>query len=295
MAKELSRLDRLKAAAKAHAAAERQRLEERAKAGDERSAALLAKIQNRDELIRDRIERTRERQMQKQRAVEERIQRHLARRGKAQRRSGRLQRDDVVAAALDLLADTGLDGMTLRDVAARLSIQAPALYWHFANKRDMVEAMAEALLADFVAALELPDDPADWRAWLRQTGHGLREAMLARPDGARIVAGSGVGGSRVLSDLVDEVLRALQAAGFDPVTASAGARTVINYTLGAVMEEQAGARADQRGDKGEKEAEGDEGDSPSIARSIDAELRLSPAAQFDLGLELVLRGLEARR
>jgi TetR/AcrR family tetracycline transcriptional repressor len=290
MAKELSRLDRLKAAAKAHAAAERQRLEERAKAGDERSAALLAKIQNRDEIIRERMDRTRERQVEKQRRVQERIQRHLARHGQVHRRPGRLQREDVVVAALDLLSETGLDGMTLRDVAARLSIQAPALYWHFANKRDMVDAMAEALLADFVAALELPDDPSEWRAWLRQAGHGLREAMLARPDGARIVAGSGVGGSRVLRELVDMVLRSLQAAGFDPVTASAGARTVINYTLGAVMEEQAVALNEPAGSSG-----ADTVDGSSIGRSIDAELRLSPAAQFGLGLELVLRGLEARR
>lgn len=290
MAKELSRLDRLKAAAKAHAAAERQRLEERAKAGDERSAALLAKIQNRDEVIRERMDRTRERQVEKQRRVQERIQRHLARHGQVHRRPGRLQREDVVVAALDLLSETGLDGMTLRDVAARLSIQAPALYWHFANKRDMVDAMAEALLADFVAALELPDDPGEWRAWLRQTGHGLREAMLARPDGARIVAGSGVGGSRALGELVDIVLRSLQAAGFDPVTASAGARTVINYTLGAVMEEQAVSLNEPAGP-----SDAETGEGSRIGRSIDAELRLSPAAQFDLGLELVLRGLEARR
>jgi hypothetical protein len=94
----------------------------------------------------------------------------------------------------------------------------------------------------------------------------------------------------VLTDLVDKVLRTLQAAGFDPVTASAGARTVINYTLGAVMEEQAVALNEPA-----PGAEGDKADASSIGRSIDAELRLSPAAQFDLGLELVLRGLEARR
>lgn len=36
-------------------------------------------------------------------------------------------------------------------------------------------------------------------------------------------------------------------------------------------------------------------DYPSISRSIDAQLRLSPVAQFDLGLELILRGLDTRR
>jgi hypothetical protein len=36
-------------------------------------------------------------------------------------------------------------------------------------------------------------------------------------------------------------------------------------------------------------------DFPSIAHSIDARLRLSSVAQFDMGLELILRGLETRR
>ena len=236
------------------------------------------------------MDRTRERQVEKQRRVQERIQRHLARTARSQRRPGRLRREDVVAAALDLLSETGIDGMTLRDVAARLSIQAPALYWHFANKRDMVDAMAEALLADFVGALELPDDPGEWRAlaaadwprtarvharpsgWranrCRQRRRWEPRAHRSRGQGAAFTAGRRLRPGDGLGRRQDgDQLHARRGHG------GAGV---------ALKEPAARSRAKRRMRR-------------RIGRSIDAELRLSPAAQFDLGLELVLRGLEGRR
>ena len=45
-----------------------------------------------------------------------------------------LTREKVVRTALRLLDKVGLDGLTLRKLAAELRVQAPALYWHFKNK-----------------------------------------------------------------------------------------------------------------------------------------------------------------
>jgi TetR/AcrR family tetracycline transcriptional repressor len=291
MAKQLSRLDRLKAAAKAHAAAEMARLEERAAAGDPKSKEALDKIRGRDALIRERIERTRQRQIEKQRVIHERIERHMAQRGRPQGRRGRVQPQDVIAAALELLDERGVDGVTLRDVAARLRVQAPALYWHFAGKSDIVDGMAHAMLTGFVDELEMPTDPAEWRTWMRQAAHGLRSAMLSHRDGARIVAGAGLGRARSLAVLIEKMLAVLEQAGFDPVTASAGGRAVISYSFGAVIEEQSPIDVDVTGPQIQEFLK----EFPGIAKSIDAQLRLSPQAQFDLGLELILRGLDTRR
>jgi len=51
----------------------------------------------------------------------------------------------VVLVALKLLDEVGLDGLTLRRLAAELGVQAPALYWHFANKRELLDHMAQAI------------------------------------------------------------------------------------------------------------------------------------------------------
>lgn len=291
MTKALSRLDRLKAAAKAHAEAERAKLQAQADAGDERSSSILARIQRmHDAQLREheqREQRRRTRQEEWQRRFQARIDQKAA---QMQGRRGRLQKDDIVASAMFLLDEKGVDGVTLRDVAAQLHVQAPALYWHFANKREMVHAVAQQMLAEFVDGLETQSDEAAWRPWLRTAAHGLRSAMLAHRDGARVVAEAGLGRAPALVGFIDRTLSVLEAAGFDPVTASAGARTVLSYALGEVIEEQAGPDIDAESAELEELVSA----FPNIGRAIDAQLRLSPAAQFDMGLELILRGLDTR-
>jgi TetR/AcrR family transcriptional regulator, tetracycline repressor protein len=281
MSEKLSTLQRLAQAAKAHAEAERTRLEARAGEGDLRAINMLVRIRERDRRAHARRDEIRQR-------IQARMEMQQA---AVARPRGRLQPSDVVAAALDLLDAKGLDAVTLRDLAAKLHVQAPALYWHFASKRDIVDAMAQAILVDHVAKVTPPADATAWRPWLRQMAHALRTAMLSRRDGGRIVAGAGLGRARALADIIALSLRTMEAAGFDPVTASAGTRTVLGYTFGAVIEEQSEPDVDTEA------AEINELVTayPDIARAIDAQLRLSPTAFFDMGLELILRGLETRK
>jgi AcrR family transcriptional regulator len=282
----LSRLQRFAAAAKARSEAQRAKLEERAAAGDRHAIADLERLNRSEQLVREQQARIRSRIEKCQQRAAAHQRDHRARTGR-----NRIEPADVVSAALALLDEKGIDGVTLRDVAAQLRVQAPALYWHFAGKGDIVDGMAHAMLSGFVGALEPPSNANDWRPWLRQAAHGLRDAMLAHRDGARVVAGAGLGRARALAELIEKMLGVLQHAGFDPVTASAGARTVISYVFGAVIEEQ----SPPPDDVPEPQVKEFLKDYPGIARSIDAQLRLSPAAQFDMGLELILRGLDARR
>jgi type II secretory pathway predicted ATPase ExeA len=54
----------------------------------------------------------------------------------------RLRREHVVDEAIVLLDADGLDALTLRKLATRLGVQAGALYWHFASKQALLDAMA---------------------------------------------------------------------------------------------------------------------------------------------------------
>src|ERR1700760_3630975 len=51
-------------------------------------------------------------------------------------------RERIVAVALELLDEGGLDGLTLRRLADRLGIRAPTLYWHVRNKRELLDLLA---------------------------------------------------------------------------------------------------------------------------------------------------------
>src|SRR4051812_8864236 len=77
-----------------------------------------------------------------------------------------LQRETVVREALALLDEVGLEGLTMRRLAARLGVQNPALYWHFKNKQALLNLMAATLLADARAAHDPATHGADWAAFL---------------------------------------------------------------------------------------------------------------------------------
>ena len=50
----------------------------------------------------------------------------------------------ILAAALDLFAERGVDGVTVRDIAARTGFTNPALFRHFAGKEELAFALFEA-------------------------------------------------------------------------------------------------------------------------------------------------------
>src|SRR4051794_24326533 len=91
-----------------------------------------------------------------------------------------LTRDDVVRAAVEVLDDEGLPGLTLRAVATRLGVSAPTLYWHVKDKRHLLDLVAEQVLADLPEASRppRPDEPV-WD-WLAESAR-LRRGLLLGP------------------------------------------------------------------------------------------------------------------
>lgn len=66
----------------------------------------------------------------------------------------RIDRKQVVDTALRLLNEVGLDGLTLRGIAKELNVQAPALYWHFKNKQELLDEMATEMVRRMAGSLE---------------------------------------------------------------------------------------------------------------------------------------------
>ena len=57
-----------------------------------------------------------------------------------------LHKRDVVEAATTLLDDYGIADLTMRRLARELSVSPGALYWHFANKQQLLGAIADRIL-----------------------------------------------------------------------------------------------------------------------------------------------------
>lgn len=65
----------------------------------------------------------------------------------AARRETSLSRDSIIDAAIALLDSGGEDGLTFRALAQRLATGAGAIYWHVANKSDLLTAACDSIVA----------------------------------------------------------------------------------------------------------------------------------------------------
>jgi TetR/AcrR family transcriptional regulator, tetracycline repressor protein len=147
-----------------------------------------------------------------------------------------LDKERIVAEAVALLDEGGLDGVTLRRLAQRLGVQAPTLYWHIRNKAELLNALAEAILEAELSQLKPPDKDELWRDWLIGVAQHLRRAMLAHPDGARVVSAAHL--SPTMAAVSEMAMNTLVEKGLPLRQARLTVLVVQRFTLGHVLEEQ---------------------------------------------------------
>ncbi|MER5400080.1 TetR/AcrR family transcriptional regulator C-terminal domain-containing protein [Streptomyces sp. NPDC002599] len=151
-------------------------------------------------------------------------------------RSPRLDKKQVVETALRLLNETGLDGLTLRAIAKELNVQAPALYWHFKNKQELLDEMATEMYRRMVDTPGAAEDDG-WRERLLAANRGLRAALLSYRDGAKVFSGSRFTGTLHAVEM-ERTLTLFTRAGFTLSQAVRATSTAYAYTIGFVTEEQ---------------------------------------------------------
>ena len=149
-----------------------------------------------------------------------------------------LDRTTVVRAALRLLDRAGIDGLTVRELARELGVRAPALYWHFKNKEELLDEMSTTVFRDAVSDAGWPRKEANWAEWTEQFGKRLRETLLGYRDGARVFSGRYLTDS-VFYGVMETALGNLTDAGFSLRDAAQGLNTVYCYAIGFAIEEQA--------------------------------------------------------
>jgi TetR/AcrR family transcriptional regulator, tetracycline repressor protein len=160
---------------------------------------------------------------------------------------GRLTKATIVSAALDLLDEAGMDGLTVRALAARLGVQAPALYWHVPGKQALLDEMATQIwrhIGEVMAAL--PSD-LPWRQLMTTYAATVRAALLGYRDGAKAFSGT----TLVDPDVVrrQEVTYAhLVRQGFALEDAVRGLVLLHDFTIGFCVEEQVVAQVSASGD-----------------------------------------------
>jgi TetR/AcrR family tetracycline transcriptional repressor len=147
----------------------------------------------------------------------------------------------IVTTALRLLDEVGLAGLTLRRLATELGVQAPALYWHVRSKRDLLDAMADEIVATALPdGMREPTPGQEWSDWLIERARAIRRSTLARRDGALVMMGNLPTAAALPG--IERMVAALVDAGLAPDEALKAMLAIGTYTMGWVIEEQAYSR-----------------------------------------------------
>ena len=151
------------------------------------------------------------------------------------------RRAEIVGAALRLLEEGGLDRLSLRRVARELGMHAPGLYWYIEDKQELIDLLAQAILDEAFAGdgVKGPAEGEGWEPWLTEVAVRVRRTLLAHRDGARVVAGAYLFRTNSLTDMMETAVEALERDGYGRDMALHCAITVMRYTTGIALDDQA--------------------------------------------------------
>ncbi len=119
-----------------------------------------------------------------------------------------LTKERVLAAAVALADDHGIEALSMRRLAKELGVEAMSLYNHVANKDEILDGIVDVITAE----IELPEG-VDWKTAIRQSTISARDVYLRHPWGSSLAMARQSGGPARLRH-GDWLLRKLREAGF---------------------------------------------------------------------------------
>jgi AcrR family transcriptional regulator len=156
---------------------------------------------------------------------------------RTERRGDALSKPRIVGAAIEMLDAGGASALTFRALAARLATGSGAIYWHVANKDELLAAATEDVIA---RAMDQVIDRAEPRDAIRAIALGVFDAIDAHPWAGTQLAGEPWQDAMLhVFEKIGGQLQALgvpRAAQFDSVSA------VVSYLIGLAAQYAAGAR-----------------------------------------------------
>ncbi|MEU8609721.1 TetR/AcrR family transcriptional regulator C-terminal domain-containing protein [Actinoplanes sp. NPDC048791] len=194
-----------------------------------------------------------------------------------------LTREVLIEAGLKLLDEVGLEGLTVRRLAAELGVQSPALYWHIRTKQELLDGMANAIIVRAGMGPPRPGEP--WQEWLARRARSYRASLLASRDGARVVSGAVRSGDSVRH--FEQELAAMVERGFTPVQALRTITALSHYINGHVLQEQ--AVASTMAERGEHP---DLSELPTLAAALRSGSPIGDEV-FEYGLATLIKGTES--
>lgn len=142
-----------------------------------------------------------------------------------------LTREQIVAAALKLVDESGLEALTMRRLAAEFGVRPMALYYHVPDKSALHDLIIEAVFADVVLPPDLDPDP---ERRVIELGNILRDALLAHPHAVPLVMSRSLRTPGQLRP-VEELLGVFFGLGLGATDAMVAVEVIGQYVFGTTL------------------------------------------------------------
>ncbi|MGC1752678.1 MAG: TetR family transcriptional regulator [Trebonia sp.] len=197
--------------------------------------------------------------------------------------TAKLDQARIRAAALALVDAEGLEGLSMRRLATALDVSAASLYFHYATKDELLEAVA----ADILAKVDTSAFSSGWEPGVRAWARSLRAALAAHP---RLVPVLSHAPGRRADALqrADDIQGGLVAAGWPPREATMIGAAAKYLVFGAAL----GSFAE--GFAADPEVYADRYPHLGQAHRLAARAAEVDRESFDFALEQLIAGLRAR-
>jgi AcrR family transcriptional regulator len=216
-----------------------------------------------------------------------------------------LSRERVLRAAVLVADERGIESLTMRRLAEALGSEAMSLYYHVANKEDLLDGVVDMIAGEINAAvdqLDLPTKGADWKKAVRQRILVAREVFLRHPWASRVFETRATMGMEAIR-YHDRLVGMMRDGGFSYDLAHHALHALGSRALGFTQElfdPSAGPAMDDPGAALAAFAE----QVPHLIGMLteishdapDSSLGLcDDQAEFEFGLDLILDGLDRLR
>jgi AcrR family transcriptional regulator len=200
----------------------------------------------------------------------------------------------VIEAAMRVMDEEGLESVSMRRVAREVGVEAMSLYHHVEDKEDLLDGICELVMAQF----DFPDRVDDWAENCRRGARAWRRLLQAHPAVMRLFAEQR-GPVRSIDSMrpMEFALEILRGAGLSDRDTAQAFHAFGGYIQGFVMMELgsiAGGSDEEHMKMHAELAAAMPGEFPALQAVSKYFAECEPDEQFEFGLELLIRGLEAK-
>lgn len=207
-----------------------------------------------------------------------------------------LSKELVLRTAVALADEAGTGVPSMRRLAERLGVESMSLYHHFRNKDLILDGMVDIVFGE----IELPPHDVDWRTAMRQRADSMRSTLIRHPWATRLMDSRTNPGPATLHHH-NAVLGSLRSGGFSIAGAAHAFSVLDSYIYGFTLQELSlpfRSSAELEDVAGSILEHMPRDELPHLTEMI-LDRALKPgyayAEEFDIGLDLILDGLERQR